>query len=83
VFAVPQVKHNPLLKITTLSTILHGEHLPIPLDIVQTAEFAQAQPPFPSLRPVEEAGHAKHVEFVVYEIVVLHVQIPPVALLTQ
>ena len=67
---VPQIKHWLLLKRITLSAILHGEHLPIPLVTIQTVEFIQLQPPFPSLNPVdnevdEDIGQAKHIEFTI------------------
>jgi hypothetical protein len=88
VFAVPQVKHDPLLKIITLSAVLHKEHLPAPLDIIQIVEFMQEQPPFPSLSPVEkgedeDVGQARQVEFNIYDIFILQTQFPPVALVTQ
>lgn len=88
VFVAPQVKHCPLLKITTLLAILQGEHFPIPLATIQMVEFVQTHPPFPSLCPVEKddgegAGQARHVEFTRYDIAVLQTQFPPVALLIQ
>jgi hypothetical protein len=70
VLAVPQIKHWLLLKRIILSAILHGEHLPIPLVTIQTVEFIQPQPPFPSVNPVEnevdeDIGQAKHIEFTI------------------
>ncbi len=87
-FAVPQIKHRLLLKRITLSAILHGEHLPIPLVTIQTVELVQLQPPFPSLNPVEnevdeDIGQAKHTEFTIYDIVVLQTHIPPAELPSQ
>ena len=87
-FAVPQIKHWLLLKRITLSAILHGEHLPIPLVTIQTVEFIQLQPPFPSLNPVdnevdEDIGQAKHIEFTIYDIVVLQTHVPPAELPSQ
>ncbi len=86
--AVPHIKHTPLLKSITLSAILHGEHLPVPLITIHIVEFRQPQPPFPSLSPVEndvgeEVGQAKHVEFTRYDIEVLQTHIPPVELPNQ